>query len=179
MLKRLTAEYRDRAEGRLLKSPKLDRDRVSNDLEKKIRNDNIADATVRKDESGVTIVLEDVRFPPYSAELDDAEKNKRTRIAEMLKQYPERDFLVTGHTARVGKEKTSQILSEQRAMAVADFLISKGACEKTRIVTRDKGSREQRRPKAQPACGDNNIGKLKCMRFVKNCHNFFEKIMKH
>jgi len=87
-------------------------------------------------------VLENVQFPPNSPELMDAEKDKLSRIAGILKRFPERDFLVTGHTARVGEEQTSQALSEQRAMAVADFLISKGACKKTQVVTQGKGSRE-------------------------------------
>ncbi len=137
-----SVEYRGKAEGRLLKSPKLDRDRVAEDLAKRLKEDNIADATVRKDKNGVTIVLENVQFPPNSPELTDVEREKISRIAGMLKRFPERDFLVTGHTARVGEEQTSQALSEQRAMGVADFLISKGACKKTRVVTQGKGSRE-------------------------------------
>ncbi len=136
-----TVEYRGRAEGRLLKSPKLDRDRVAEDINKKIKDENIADAAVRKDKNGVTIVLENVQFPPNSPELTEAEKSKLSRIAGILKLFPERDFLVTGHTARVGEEQTSQTLSEQRSMAVADYLISKGVCNKTRIVTQGKGSR--------------------------------------
>lgn len=137
-----TVEYRGKAEGRLLKSPKLDRDRVAGDLDKKIREDKIADTAVRKDRNGVTIVLENVQFPPNSPELTEAEKDKLARIGKLLKQFPERDFRITGHTARVGEEQTSQILSEQRAMAVADFLVTKGACRKAQVVTQGKGSRE-------------------------------------
>ncbi|HOT46867.1 MAG TPA: OmpA family protein [Spirochaetota bacterium] len=137
-----TVEYRGRADGRLLKSPKLDRNKVADDINAIIKKDSIADAAVRKDRNGVTIVLENVQFPPNSPELMDAEKEKLSRIAGILKGFPERDFLVTGHTARVGEEQTSQSLSEQRAMAVADFLIAKGACKKTQVVTQGKGSRE-------------------------------------
>jgi len=137
-----SVEYRGSAEGRLLKSPKLDRDRVADDLAKSIREDSIADAAVRKDKNGVTIVLENVRFPPNSPALTETEKDKLSRIAMILKRYPERDFLVTGHTARIGEEQTSQTLSERRAMAVAEFLIQKGACRKAQVVTRGKGSRE-------------------------------------
>ncbi|MBP7735565.1 MAG: OmpA family protein [Spirochaetes bacterium] len=137
-----TVEYRGSAEGRLLKSPKLDRDRVADDLAKSIKEGNIDDAAVRKDRNGVTIVLDNVRFPPNSPALTESEKDKLSRIAMILKRYPERDFRVTGHTARVGEEQTSQTLSEQRAMAVAEFLIAKGACRKTQVVTQGKGSRE-------------------------------------
>ena len=137
-----TVEYRGRAEGKLLQSQKLDRDRVTADLNKRIRKDKIPDVLVKKDKKGVTIVLENVQFPPNSSKLMSAEKKKLQHIAKLLKEFHDRDFLVTGHTARVGDERTSQILSEQRAMAAADFLISKGACKKTQIITRGKGSRE-------------------------------------
>jgi outer membrane protein OmpA-like peptidoglycan-associated protein len=137
-----TVEFGGKARGRLLRSPVLDRDRVADDLTKKIMKENIADTSVRKDKEGVTIVLENVQFPPNSAELAGAERDKLDRVAEMLKQFSQRDFLVTGHTARVGDERTSQILSEQRAMAVADYLMGRGACDRTRIVTRGRGSRE-------------------------------------
>jgi outer membrane protein OmpA-like peptidoglycan-associated protein len=83
-----------------------------------------------------------VNFPPYSSELTAPEREKLSRIASILKQFPDRDFLITGHTARVGEERTSQILSEQRAQAVADFLISRGACGRTQVMTQGKGSRE-------------------------------------
>jgi outer membrane protein OmpA-like peptidoglycan-associated protein len=83
-----------------------------------------------------------VQFPPNSPELTGTEKEKLTRIAKLLKQYQERDLLITGHTARVGDEQTSQALSEQRAMAVSDFLIENGARKKNQVMTQGKGSRE-------------------------------------
>jgi outer membrane protein OmpA-like peptidoglycan-associated protein len=86
--------------------------------------------------------MENVQFPPNSPELTEAEKEKLSRIARLLKQFPDRDLLITGHTARVGDEQTSQVLSEQRAMAVSDFLITNGACKKTQVMTQGKGSRE-------------------------------------
>lgn len=74
--------------------------------------------------------------------LTGPEKEKLARIASLLQRFGDRDFLVTGHTARFGDERTSQMLSEQRAMAVADFLISKGVTKKTQVMTRGMGSRE-------------------------------------
>jgi outer membrane protein OmpA-like peptidoglycan-associated protein len=135
-------EYRGTADGRLLKSEVLQRDKVADDLNKKIKEDKIADTTARKDKNGVTIVMENVQFPPNSPELTGTEKEKLTRIAKLLKQYQERDLLITGHTARVGDEQTSQALSEQRAMAVSDFLIENGARKKNQVMTQGKGSRE-------------------------------------
>jgi outer membrane protein OmpA-like peptidoglycan-associated protein len=137
-----TIEYKGTADGRLLKSAVLDREKVADDLNKRIREEKIADTAARKDKNGVTIVMENIQFPPNSPELTEPEKEKLTRIALLLKRFGERDFLVTGHTARFGDEQTSQALSEQRAMAVADFLITKGACKKAQVMTRGRGSRE-------------------------------------
>ena len=71
------------------------------------------------------------------------------QIAEILKAYPERDILITGHTARVGTEESSQILSEERAKAVADFLLSLNIRDETGIISRGFGSRKP--------VGDNSI----------------------
>jgi outer membrane protein OmpA-like peptidoglycan-associated protein len=135
-------EYKGVADSRLLKSAVLQRDEIADDLNKKIKENNITDTAARKDKNGVTIVMENVQFPPNSPELTDPEKEKLSRIAKLLKQFPDRDFLISGHTARIGDEQTSQILSEQRAMAVSDFLITKGACKKTQVMSQGKGSRE-------------------------------------
>jgi outer membrane protein OmpA-like peptidoglycan-associated protein len=136
-----TVEYRGKASGRLVRSPALDRDRVAAELDRALRREKIPDAGVRKDKDGVSIVLENVQFPPNSPELTPAEKEKLSRIAEILGRFPGRDFLVTGHTARVGDEETSRALSVQRAQAAGDFLVGRGIA-KTRVMTRGKGSGE-------------------------------------
>lgn len=137
-----TIEYRGTADGRLLKSALLDREKIADDLNKQIRDGGITDTAVRKDKQGVTIVMENVQFPPNSSLLTEAEREKLGRIAGLLARFGDRDLLVTGHTARFGDERTSQVLSEQRAMAVADFLISKGVTRKAQVTTRGRGSRE-------------------------------------
>lgn len=134
-------EYRGTAHGRLLRSQALDRDRVADELSRRLKQEKIADVEIKKDKNGVSIVLENVRFPPNSPELTAYEKEKLSRIYDLLQKFPDRDFLVTGHTARVGDEETSRTLSVQRAQAVGDFLIGKGI-GKTRVMTRGMGSAE-------------------------------------
>lgn len=137
-----TTEFRGLAEGRLIDAEILDRDRMSEEIGRELREGAVEDTAVRKDRDGVTIVLENVSFPPNSAELTPAERAKLDRIAAILKRYPDRDLLITGHTARVGSEETSQILSEQRASTVGDYFIKKGVRSRQRIVTTGKGSRQ-------------------------------------
>ena len=100
------------------------------------------DSSVKAEEKGVTLTLENIQFPLDSALLLDSEKQKLMGISEILKRYADRDILITGHTARVGTEESSQALSEQRAKAVGDYLISLGAVRETQIITRGMGSRE-------------------------------------
>ncbi len=47
-------------------------------------------------------------------------------VATILQEDPTAAFEVGGHTDNVGPEPTNRVLSEQRAKAVVDYLISKG-----------------------------------------------------
>ncbi|MBN2078732.1 MAG: OmpA family protein [Spirochaetes bacterium] len=135
-------EYRGTARGRLIRSAPLDRDRAAGELAESIKKEGIDDVSIRKEEGGITLVLENVMFQPNSDELTDGERTKLGRLAGILRNFPDRDLLITGHTARVGDEASSRRLSERRAQAVADFLISREAADRPRVVTRGMGSRE-------------------------------------
>jgi len=135
-------EFEGTSSGRLLESPRLDKEKLAKELEKELEKQGLEGASVEAEEDGVTITLQNIQFPPNSALLWESEQRKLARIAEILRNYPERDLLVTGHTARFGSEESSQVLSEQRARAVGDFLLSLGAVEPLRLITRGMGSRE-------------------------------------
>lgn len=135
-------EFEGTSSGRLLESARLDREKVARELEEELEKQGIEGASVEADKEGVTITLQNIQFPPDSAMLWESEQRKLARLADIIRNYPDRDLLVTGHTARVGSEETSQTLSEQRARAVGDFLLSLGAARPTRIITRGMGSRE-------------------------------------
>ncbi len=47
-------------------------------------------------------------------------------MTTIFKEYPEADFVIAGHTDSVGSDKSNQLLSERRASAVKDYLISNG-----------------------------------------------------
>ena len=50
------------------------------------------------------------------------------------------DILVSGHTALAGTEKVRQLLSEERADAVAEFLIALGVRDRAHIFTQGFGA---------------------------------------
>ena len=67
-----------------------------------------------------------MKFKPDSPELLPEESSRLDDIALVLKQAPDSMFLVEGHTARVGDAGGEQLLSEQRAEAVARALAERG-----------------------------------------------------
>jgi len=135
-------EWTGESEGKVIIAEPLKRGEVKREIEKDIEKRGIEDAKVKEDENGVTISLQNINFPPNSALLVPSEKEKLRKIGEILKKYPDRDILITGHTARIGTEESCQILSEERARAVGDFLLSIGAKKLTQMIFRGKGSRE-------------------------------------
>lgn len=49
-----------------------------------------------------------------------------TNITAILKEYPDSNFTIEGHTDSVGSKSSNQKLSEQRANAVRDYLVENG-----------------------------------------------------
>jgi len=130
----VTVEFTGRSEGRVIEAEVMDRDAVEKQVKEEIERLGIQDASVRKDELGVVISLEDVKFLAESAVLLASEKEKLRKIGRILEGLPDRDIRITGHTALAGTEAGRRALSEERARAVADFLISLGVREAERMT---------------------------------------------
>jgi outer membrane protein OmpA-like peptidoglycan-associated protein len=135
-------EFKGDASGELIPSAPLDRAQVAGDIQKQLDAQKIPGVSVQSSDQGVTITLENVNFPPNSDQLLPAEQDKLRRIAEMLKKYPDRDISVAGFTARAPgyTEEDYQKLSEQRARAAAQFLLSQGARRPDQVTARGMGA---------------------------------------
>ncbi|MBP5252022.1 MAG: OmpA family protein [Treponema sp.] len=110
------------------------------DVQKKVDNMGIENVTVKQGDKGLTLSIENIKFKADSAVLLESEKIKLKQIAEILEAFPENDILISGHTALAGTEKVRQRLSEQRAQAVADYLIKLGVRDKYHIFTKGFGA---------------------------------------
>ncbi len=137
-----TIQFEGTASAEVINADPLDREQVQEDVERDLEDLGVDDASVSSDEEGVTITLDNVRFPPDSALLVESEREKLRRIATILKKYPERDILITGHTALAGTEAGRQQLSEERAAAVGNFLIEEGVRNRERLLFRGMGARD-------------------------------------
>jgi outer membrane protein OmpA-like peptidoglycan-associated protein len=75
---------------------------------------------------GVKLTVKDIRFQPDSDEMLPAERPRLDMIARVLKETPDRTFLVEGHTAAIGRPTGEMELSVQRARRMVDELTSRG-----------------------------------------------------
>ena len=72
----------------------------------------------------------------------DGKKTLDDEVVAKMKQYPEVEVvLVTGHADRIGSDKYNQNLSERRANAAKDYIVSQGI-NSSRIETSAKGESE-------------------------------------
>ena len=71
---------------------------------------------------------------------EDSEKVKLRQIAEILSQFPDNDLLISGHTALAGTAEARQKLSEERAAAVAEYLVELGVKDKYHVFARGFGA---------------------------------------
>ncbi len=128
------------SKGDVIFSEEMDREKMAEEINRELESDGIDDIQVTSEEDGVRITMENIRFLPNSPILEDSEVVKLQRISDILLRYRDRDILITGHTARFGTEESSQVLSEERAGAVASFLLENDIRHESEIVTRGFGS---------------------------------------
>jgi len=75
---------------------------------------------------GMVITLGDVLFAVNKAQLSAGGVRNVQKLADFLKQYPQRKVLIEGHTDSTGSRSINQPLSERRADAVRSALVGMG-----------------------------------------------------
>jgi outer membrane protein OmpA-like peptidoglycan-associated protein len=127
-----TIEYRGIADAEMLEAVLMDRDELAGQLRDAVAG--LKDVTVTSDERGVTIGIENIQFIADSARFLPGEEAKIQRIAEILSTVPDRDIMISGHTALAGTAAARDSLSRERATVVAEMLIALSARDPERIT---------------------------------------------
>jgi outer membrane protein OmpA-like peptidoglycan-associated protein len=142
----LTAAFGDAREQALRATLDLERDLQENlrrELtqlreDAKTRQDELYDALshmegefarIRRDARGTIVSLADILFDFDKATLRRDVEFNLVKIATILNQFEEMGVLIEGHTDNIGSEEYNLGLSQRRAQAVFDFLISQGVEE--------------------------------------------------
>ncbi len=135
-------EFTGTAEAKVTESVLMDKNVMAEDIEARLEKERLENAVVKIDENGVTIILGSINFGADSSELSFLEKKKLDIIVDILKNYPERDVLITGHTALAGTVTGRLELSKQRASMVAEYFFSEGVKRRDQLLITGKGAAE-------------------------------------
>ena len=134
-------EFRGRSRGRIESTEPMPYADMQQNMERDLEKAGIA-AQVERNEKGISISLNSINFYPSSARMLPGEERKLAQISRILQKYPDRDILVTGHTADLGEKDAQQKLSEERAAAVAESFIQARVRRREQIVIRGAAARE-------------------------------------
>lgn len=109
------------------------------DKQAKELKQNIPGATVQRVGEGITVTFASGLLYDFDSDVvrPEAQANLRT-LAASLDKYPGSDLLIVGHTDQVGSASYNQALSERRASAAANYLVSQGV-RRSRVATRGMG----------------------------------------
>jgi outer membrane protein OmpA-like peptidoglycan-associated protein/tetratricopeptide (TPR) repeat protein len=90
-------------------------------------------------EEGSKIVLNNIFFHTGSAELQSSSAIELGKVVQMLQDNQSLRIEISGHTDNIGKAADNLTLSNNRAKAVVDFLISKGVAPR-RLISKGFGA---------------------------------------
>jgi len=100
--------------------------------------EQLAALQAQQTERGLVVTLGDILFDLDQAQLTPGGELQVARLAEALRQMPDRNLLIEGHTDSTGSDAYNLDLAQRRASAVEGLLIVQGV-DPTRIVTRGYG----------------------------------------
>jgi outer membrane protein OmpA-like peptidoglycan-associated protein len=81
---------------------------------------------LRETESGVVVTLGDVLFASGQTTLVEGGRSSLAEVVDLLQTEPDKKIRVEGHTDSLGDAETNLQLSEERAQAVLEALVSMG-----------------------------------------------------
>src|SRR5690606_31212774 len=117
---------RAEAPNKISESQSLDLTGVTEDRTVDIRDFTLANIRVAAIAEDVSVVLNNVFFDFDKSVLKPESFPELNRIVEMMKERPEMQIEVSGHTDSMGPESYNQALSQRRAKAVVTYLSGKG-----------------------------------------------------
>ena len=110
-------------------------DKQKAELEK-IEGAQVETVTDENDLQAIKVTFNDkILFATGKSDLSDASRSALGKFAASLAQSPETDIAIYGHTDNTGSRAVNQKLSEERAQAVANYLIGQKV-DPVRITTR-------------------------------------------
>lgn len=98
----------------------------------------IIELNARQTDRGLVVTLGDVLFETGQYTIQGGNYSNLDKLAVFLNRYADRTVTIEGHTDSVGEASFNQALSQNRANAVRDFLVSNGIAS-SRLTTLGQG----------------------------------------
>ncbi len=133
-------EFKGSAEAIIDDIEEMDKDGEVKNLLKALEKDK--DVLVKKTDEGVSLTLNNINFVSDREILLEGEDKKVDKIIEILKDYPDRNIKIVGHTAKTGNDQEEFELSKLRAAVVAEMIINSGVKSNVEVLIEGKGSTE-------------------------------------
>lgn len=102
---------------------------IGNNMDKQAEEmeNELEDAKIERVGEGILISFDSgILFGYDSSTLQAEAKANISKLADILKKYPDSNILITGHTDSDGTEAYNQTLSEKRAKSVSDYAMYQG-----------------------------------------------------
>ncbi len=122
----MTGPAPDTGEGTDGSSMEDEEDRIGRGEDQPGTGDTEGRIEVERTAEGIKLSLPAIHFFPDEARILPSEKARLDRLAAVLKELPEAEFLVKGHTADVGSRESQYILSVERAKTIIGELGRRG-----------------------------------------------------
>lgn len=102
----------------------------------------IPDATVERVGEGLLVTFDSGLLFAFDSDRIQGEAQRNLdNLAESIREYPNTEILIVGHTDSVGTDRYNQGLSERRARSAADYLVGRGV-RRERLRTAGRGETE-------------------------------------
>ncbi len=99
-------------------------DRQEAKLREQLRGTGVS---IHRDGDNINLIMPgNITFPSGSADLNTSFHPVLDSVAIVLEEYNRTLVVISGHTDNTGSDITNQLLSNNRAASVADYLMSKG-----------------------------------------------------
>nr|WP_314558345.1 OmpA family protein [uncultured Capnocytophaga sp.] len=104
---------------------------IGNQMDKQAKKieEEIPGAEVKRIDDGIVVTFDEnsgVYFDTAKHNINEKSRETLDKLVAILKEYPETNVVVAGHTDSQGKDAYNMGLSQRRAQAVTNYFTSKG-----------------------------------------------------
>lgn len=127
---------------------------IGNQMDKQAKKieEEIPGAEVQRIDDGIVVTFDEnsgVYFDTNKSNVNAASQTTLDKLVGVLKEYPETNVIVIGHTDSTGRDSYNMTLSEKRAKSVTDYFISNGL-DKNRFTTKWFGEEQPTHDNSTP-----------------------------